>query len=143
MGLFSKNSIIKRNTILLGSAFLLLILQSCATHKAQYGKDIENHLIQNETDSSKISHTFFLVGDAGNANEGKAKETLGLLEKRLENSTKNSTLLFLGDNIYPKGFPSGEIPEEYALAQNKLTKQLELSKNFKGKTIFIPGNNDW
>ena len=59
------------------------------------------------------------------------------------NSNKKSTLLFLGDNIYPKGFPNGKYPEEHALAQNKLTKQLELSKNFKGKTIFIPGNHDW
>jgi len=27
---------------------------------------------------------------------------LGLLQNRLENSNKKSTLLFLGDNFYPK-----------------------------------------
>jgi hypothetical protein len=131
--------------LVINFAFILLglALHSCATHHAQYGKKIENHEIQNETDSTKIAHTFFLVGDAGNANEEKAQETLALLQKRLDNSNKKSTLLFLGDNIYPKGFPNGKYPEEHALAQNKLTKQLEFSKNFKGKTIFIPGNHDW
>lgn len=29
------------------------------------------------------------------------------------------------------------------MAETKLTNQLVLSKNFKGKTIFIPGNHDW
>lgn len=139
MSLSSKKCFIINVTFII----LMLALNSCATHHAQYGKNIENYTIQNETDSSKIAHTFFLVGDAGNANEDKAQETLSLLQKRIENSNKKSTLLFLGDNIYPKGFASSELPEEHALAENKLTKQLELSKNFKGKTIFIPGNHDW
>lgn len=121
----------------------VLEFQSCATHHAQYGKNIENEITQNASDTSRIAHTFYLVGDAGNANEVKAQEGLALLKNRLEKSNNKSTLLFLGDNIYPKGFPSGKFPEEHALAQNKLTKQLELSKNFKGKTIFIPGNHDW
>jgi hypothetical protein len=33
-------------------------------------------------DSSKISHTFYLIGDAGNANEEKAQQTISLLEDR-------------------------------------------------------------
>lgn len=138
MGLFSKNCSINFSFI-----FLMLLLQSCATHHAQYGKNIENHVIQNETDSSKIAHTFFLVGDVGSPNKDEAQETLSFLQKRLENSNKKSTLLFLGDNIYPNGFPSNKSPEEQVSAETKLTKQLELSKNFKGKTIFIPGNHDW
>ncbi|MBW4361585.1 metallophosphoesterase [Flavobacterium sp. NAS39] len=138
MRLFSKNCSINFSFI-----FLMLLLQSCATHHSQYGKNIENEITQNTSDTARISHTFFLVGDAGNPNKDKALETFSLLRKKLENSNKKSTLLFLGDNIYPNGFPSGVIPEEYAEAQNKLTKQLELSKNFKGKTIFIPGNHDW
>ena len=122
---------------------LVLAVQSCATHHVQYGKKIENRIILNETDSSKIAHTFYLIGDAGNADEEKAQQTLGLLQNRLENSDKKSTLLFLGDNIYPKGFPKKDVPEERVLAESKLKNQLQLSKNFKGKTIFIPGNHDW
>lgn len=143
MILFSKKRLTKGNTINYAIIVLVLVLQSCATHQAQYSKSTENEISQNTSDTSRIAHTFFLVGDAGNAEEDKAQETLALLQKRLVNSNKKSTLLFLGDNIYPKGFPNGKYPEEHALAQNKLTKQLELSKNFKGKTIFIPGNHDW
>ncbi|PKB18289.1 metallophosphoesterase [Flavobacterium sp. 5] len=122
---------------------LLFILNSCATHHAQYGKEATKPVEQSEIDSSTIAHTFYLVGDAGNADEDKSKETLALLENRLEHSSKNSTLLFLGDNIYPKGFPNSDDKKEQDLAKTKLTNQLQLSKNFKGKTIFIPGNHDW
>lgn len=143
MELFLDNHFINRNKTTIGFIILFLILQSCATHQVQFGKNIENPVSLNATDSSKIAHTFFLVGDAGNANEDKAQQTLKLLENRLKKSDKNSTLLFLGDNIYPKGLPNTDHPEERILAETKLTNQLNLSKDFKGKTIFIPGNHDW
>ena len=143
MRLFLKKYFTKRTISFFGFTFLLLILESCATHHAQYGKNITEPISENEPDSTQIKHTFYLVGDAGNADEHKAKETLSLLENRLENSSKKSTLLFLGDNIYPKGFPNADNPTEQDLAKTKLTNQLQLAKNFKGKTIFIPGNHDW
>ncbi|HSN48666.1 MAG TPA: metallophosphoesterase, partial [Flavobacterium sp.] len=119
------------------------IFQSCATHHAQFGKNIKNPETKNAADSSKIAHTFYLIGDAGNANEKKAQQTLGLLEERLAKANKNGTLLFLGDNIYPKGLPTTDDQNERITAESKLTIQLKLSKSFKGKTIFIPGNHDW
>ena len=123
--------------------FTALIFQSCATRHAQFGKNITNPVAQNTADSSKISHTFFLIGDAGATDEKNNKQTITLLENRLKKATQNATLLFLGDNIYPKGLPTAENTNERLLAENKLTNQMKLSKNFKGKTIFIPGNHDW
>jgi hypothetical protein len=143
MELFLDNSFKNRNKIFFGFILLFLILQSCATHHAQFGKNIKNPVTENATDTSKIAHTFFLVGDAGNANEDKAQETLGLLVNQLKKADKNATLLFLGDNIYPKGLPNTDHPNERIIAEEKLTNQLKLSKNFEGKTIFIPGNHDW
>ena len=143
MELFLDNRFKKRNKINFGFILLFLVLQSCATHHAQFGKNITNPISQNAIDSSKIVHTFYLIGDAGNANEKKAQETISLLENQLEKATKNSTLLFLGDNIYPKGLPNTDSPRKRIIAENKLTNQLKLSKNFKGKTIFIAGNHDW
>ncbi|SHG20357.1 hypothetical protein SAMN05443549_102414 [Flavobacterium fluvii] len=143
MVLFLKSCFTKRSKINFAIIVLILVAQSCATHHAQYGKNIKNYVILNETDSSKIAHTFFLIGDAGNTEEEKAQQTLAILQNRLENSNKKSTLLFLGDNIYPKGFPKNDAPEERALAETKLKNQLQLSKNFKGKTIFIPCDHDW
>lgn len=57
-------------------------------------------------------------------------------------ASSNSTLLFLGDNIYQKGLPPEDDPS-YASAQNKLKMQLKITNDFKGKTVFIPGNHDW
>ncbi|MDI6050980.1 metallophosphoesterase [Flavobacterium sp. XS2P24] len=143
MKLFSDNRFITSNKavfILFASGF---IFQSCATHHAQFGKKIKNPVLQNGTDSSKIAHTFYLIGDAGNANEEKAQQTMGLLEDRLKKANNNTTLLFLGDNIYPKGLPNTDHTNERIIAETKLKNQLQLSKDFKGKTIFIPGNHDW
>ena len=119
------------------------MLQACATHTAQYGSDTKKSIVTTEPDTSKISHTFFLIGDAGNANEPNSIKTLNLLEEQLVKSDKNATLLFLGDNIYPYGMPSESNTKERKLAETILLNQLALSKNFKGKTIFIPGNHDW
>ncbi|MBP4138510.1 metallophosphoesterase [Flavobacterium geliluteum] len=122
---------------------LILLVASCATHKVQYGKNVTADNTENATDTIKIAQTIYLVGDAGNADEEKAQQTLELLHQRLKKSGKNATLLFLGDNIYPKGFPSNNNATEKAFAETKLTNQLQLTKGFRGKTIFIPGNHDW
>lgn len=143
MKLFPDNCFINSNKIAVLLLFGLFVFQSCATHQAQFGKNSNNPLPQNATDTTKIAHTFYLIGDAGNAEEEKAQQTLALLESQLKKASENSTLLFLGDNIYPKGFPNAGSPDEQALAETKLTNQLKLSKNFKGKTIVIPGNHDW
>ncbi|MCD0475353.1 metallophosphoesterase [Flavobacterium sp. EDS] len=143
MKLFSDNHFTNKiNTYLIGILSFFLT-QSCATHHAQFGKDVENPISQNALDTTKIAHTLYLVGDAGNADEEQAQQTLELLHKRLQSSDKNSTLLFLGDNIYPYGFPNPKDIDATALAEKKLTNQLELTKGFNGKTIFIPGNHDW
>ncbi|RUT69152.1 metallophosphoesterase [Flavobacterium cupreum] len=121
----------------------LFILYSCATHKAQYGKSVSANENENATDTIKIAHTIFLVGDAGNADEEQAQQTLELLHKKLKKANKKSTLVFLGDNIYPKGFPADNNAAEKAIAETKLKNQLKLTEGFKGKTIVIPGNHDW
>ncbi|MES2747761.1 MAG: metallophosphoesterase [Bacteroidota bacterium] len=94
------------------------------------------------SDTSKISHSFYLIGDAGNAEKDSTVITLKNLKKYIDQSNKNATVLFLGDNIYPKGMPKKEAPER-PLAEHRLDTQIEAVANFKGKTIFIPGNHDW
>ena len=129
---------------------LLLLLSSCATKHAQFGKNHSNEIAlqiadtsTQIVDTSKITHTLYLIGDVGNADEPQAKHTLDLLEKRIKKSDKKSTLLFLGDNIYPHGFPDKNDDKKFKLAESKLNNQLAITKKFKGKTIFIPGEHDW
>ena len=143
MKLFLDNRFILSNKTSLLLVILGILIQSCATHTAQFGKNIKNPIAQNAVDTSKIVHTFFLIGDAGNADEIKAQQTMSLLHDQLKKASQKTTLLFLGDNIYPKGFPSTDDPDKLLLAEKKLKNQLKLSENYKGKTIFIPGNHDW
>ncbi|HJS00583.1 MAG TPA: metallophosphoesterase [Flavobacterium sp.] len=129
--------------IFTGSLFILSIITSCATHHSQFGNKAKENILTNEDETAKIAHQFFLVGDAGNADQENAKKILNALQEQLQQADKNASLLFLGDNIYPKGIPSEKDKTAYQTALSKINAQLELSKNFKGKTVFIPGNHDW
>lgn len=142
MKLFWLNVANKRNIILFKYLFVVVFLQSCATNHSQFGSKAPVTVKDNFDDPKNISHSFYLIGDAGNADELKSKEILELLKQRLQKADTNSTLLFLGDNIYPLGMPPKD-SEDRKTAEEKLNIQLALSKSFKGKTIFIPGNHDW
>lgn len=116
------------------------ILYSCATYNVKKGKNLSE--ITNSDLTAENDFTFFLVGDAGNADKKEGRNTLSLLKKQLETADKNSMLIFLGDNIYPLGMPAPS-DKGYDLAKEKLEDQLAITKNFKGKTLVIPGNHDW
>ncbi len=80
-------------------------------------------------------YSVYLIGDAGEDTiPGKA--LLMLKEELL--SHPNSTVVFLGDNIYPKGLNSKD--KKSALC---LESQLHILNNYKGSVYFIPGNHDW
>src|SRR3990167_6047126 len=103
-----------------GLFFLLpifILVQSCATFKAQYSTKAKSEFSPN---TDKVAHTFILVGDAGN---GVFKDTVDYsssLVNQLSKVTKNSTLLYLGDNIYPAGMPN----IKDSLAHNDAVKKL-------------------
>lgn len=118
---------------------ILLVFNACATHKPQYKKGVvqDEYPVQKELD-----HSFYLIGDAGYANKDSAQAVLGKFKLVLDNAPKNSTAIFLGDNIYPKGF-SKKTEEKYQLAAARIDEQIETVDNFDGRPIFIPGNHDW
>ena len=117
--------------------FLSLLLSACATYNLQV-KDDQSV----ESPDSDIEHSFYLIGDAGNSELGERTEAIKDFEQALNNAKKNSTAIFLGDNIYPSGLPK-EGSERRTLAQHRLQVQVDAVKNFKGEAIFIPGNHDW
>ena len=119
---------------------LIIVVQSCATYKPQYDNKYKEKIESNENE--KTAHTFFLVGDAGNEVFKDSLNSSYALRNILNNATKNSTLLYLGDNIYPAGMPSDNDVNRND-AEKKLQEQIDIGKSFKGKTIFIPGNHDW
>jgi len=122
-----------------GIVVLFLCLSACATLKPQYA---EKKSMNPYPTDKKIQHSFYLIGDAGNSPiDGKAI-ALQMMEKELQKASKNSTAIFLGDNIYPSGLPK-KSDKKRAFAAHQLDAQTSIVKDFKGKTIFIPGNHDW
>jgi len=121
------------------AVLVLVFFVGCATHKTKYA-DIETI---HSGDITKIPvHTFYLIGDAGDSPEGKLNPALKLFKERLASADKNSTTIFLGDNIYPAGLPTKK-DEGYDKAKNNLDAQIKTLEDFKGKPLFIPGNHDW
>lgn len=119
--------------------FLFLLISACATSKIQIA---ENQNFITKKDNLKISHSFYLIGDAGNSTLTKDSPALIYLKKKIKDASKKSTLLFLGDNVYETGIPKKK-SKNYPLAKRRIKAQTEVAKEFNGKTIFIPGNHDW
>lgn len=116
----------------------LFFINACATFKRQY----DSTGSQNTYPNKEIAHSFYLIGDAGIAGNSKSSQAVKAFESELLKASENSTVVFLGDNIYPKGLPrKGDKGRK--LAESQLNAQIGAVKNFKGKTIFIPGNHDW
>ena len=118
---------------------VFIMLNGCATYKLQYEDGISNLVFTNE---KQIEHSFYLIGDGGNSPIGTKTKALKEFKLQLDKAAKNSTALFLGDNIYPSGMPNKE-HEQRDFAEHQLNVQADAAKNFKGSAIFIPGNHDW
>jgi predicted phosphodiesterase len=90
---------------------------------------------------SPVVHSFFLVGDAGEPFV--QQHHLGdVLRQQIKKTAGASTLLYLGDNVYPKGLPEvGSTSRE--TGEMVLTTQADWIKDLHTKGIFIPGNHDW
>jgi len=122
-------------------AILLILLTSCASYNAQYGRDFKNKLGSNKN-SSDLIHELILVGNTGGNNGHSETTVLKALERYIPQQTSTQTLLFLGDNIFPLGTrKDGNLHK--SLAEEKLNAQINLAQKVKGSTIFLPGNNDW
>lgn len=85
-------------------------------------------------------HTVYLIGDAGK--DTLPGPALQLLSEMLQQDHLPATVLFLGDNVYPKGL---EKPgsRNRAVSEKKLLTQLHVADQFRGHFIMIPGNHDW
>ncbi|HKZ38650.1 MAG TPA: metallophosphoesterase, partial [Chryseolinea sp.] len=88
-----------------------------------------------------VTCTLFFVGDAGEPFI--IDDPLGrALRDRVKNSGSNTMVVFLGDNIYPKGMP-GPHERDRAMAEKIIQAQVDWIKDLDAEGIFIPGNHDW
>ncbi|MGD1945802.1 MAG: BamA/TamA family outer membrane protein [Croceivirga sp.] len=126
--------------IYLATATLFLV-SSCATYKVKYAETVSQQPLKSPV--VEPIHTFYLIGDAGKSPMGELNPVLKTLQSELIEAPKSSSVIFLGDNIYPAGMPKKEDKKAYQEAKNHLDAQISTVKEFGGRTIFIPGNHDW
>jgi hypothetical protein len=86
-----------------------------------------------------LVHSIFLIGDAG---KPALNPVLDLLKKENQKVGRKGTVIFLGNNISPKGLPPKGHPLR-AKAELAINQQIASVKDFEGHKIFIPGNQDW
>ncbi|QWX83214.1 metallophosphoesterase [Cellulophaga sp. HaHaR_3_176] len=123
------------------SLIIFLLLTGCATYHSKY-ENLEDS--KDAKTTKEISHTLYLIGDAGLSPLGGMNPVLKSFKKKLNNASENSTAIFLGDNIYPAGLPDPiDSTLAYRTAASHLNAQISTLENFKGNKFFIPGNHDW
>lgn len=118
--------------------FVLLITTSCQTSKPFYSTENKKNI----PDKAPL-HTIYLIGDAGLPQTAPLEPSLALLEKKLQASdADNTSIVFLGDNIYDEGLHAEGHPER-EVEETRINAQLDILKNFNGRIVFLPGNHDW
>ncbi len=90
----------------------------------------------------QLELSLFLIGDAG----GQAYSDEPVLKELIRQSDSLESVkrfvVFLGDNVYPKGIPAGGSPTR-ADAERRLAAQIAAIRRGGAKGILIPGNHDW
>jgi hypothetical protein len=87
-----------------------------------------------------ISQRIILIGDAGQLTDGRHPVVDAV--RNLIPLDNKTTILFLGDNLYPKGLP-GEEFNTYPIERSVLDSQLSIADGTPAKIFMIPGNHDW
>jgi hypothetical protein len=95
-----------------------------------------------DTLRSAPSYTVFLIGDAGAPAPDGTDPNLNTLRTQMQRAGANSAVIYLGDNIYQRGLPNPDEPGR-EVAEQKITSQLEILKDYPGRPFFVPGNHDW
>ncbi|HUH28216.1 ShlB/FhaC/HecB family hemolysin secretion/activation protein [Gelidibacter sp.] len=117
----------RRNILI---SLLIVTLSACATYKPQ------SKISEKERPTSKEPvHTFYVVGGLGTTETDSNPELQNLLKSYLDKANKKSTLLYTGDYL-------PENPDENE-RERYIKSQIKIAKDFKGKTVFIPGSNEW
>ena len=81
------------------------------------------------------------MGDAGAPRAG-GEPVLEALSRELAMQRVETVVVFLGDNVYPKGLPEPQDPER-AEAERSLRAQLQVVERAGAKGYFVLGNHDW
>ena len=84
----------------------------------------------------------YLIGDAGAPNPAGEPVLKALGADLALRKSGERLVVYLGDNIYMEGMPDSSAGAR-AIAERRLTPQVDVLKPTKTKGVFVPGNHDW
>lgn len=85
--------------------------------------------------------SIFLIGDAGKPDSA-GDIVLRALTQEAAAAPRGSAIVFLGDNLYPRGLPAAEDPERGEM-ERRLDAQIDVARQSGLRAVFVPGNHDW
>lgn len=90
--------------------------------------------------AAAVEVSLFLIGDAGEPDPA-GEPTLAALRAAVSGASGERLVVFLGDNLYPRGLPDSAAAGR-AEAERRLTAQLDAVQDV-ARVLLIPGNHDW
>lgn len=93
--------------------------------------------------SREVAYEIFLIGDTGDPVLYGQDPVLQTLQYHLKSASDSSSILFLGDNIYPDGMNPDSTIEAEREDQAILSRTMSVLDYYDGKAFFMPGNHDW
>ena len=114
-----------------------LTIAGCSHTKPYYHPDIPDSAKHDGKAEGKLRYRLLLLGDGGAPKPD--EPVLKTLEEWAKKDATNTSIVFLGDNMYPEGMTERKKHE----AATRLTPQLTVVKTTSVHGLFIPGNHDW
>lgn len=144
----------KPRLLRLGALTLTTITVGCATTTYIRPDLAPPGVIGREpVDASRLLSRLVLVGDAGDGADEKraaAEAVACSIAAVVRDEPELTTVVWLGDNVYPAGVPSGkpcatsrEEDRERGEATRILARQVAATHGTNAKAFFVPGNHDW
>ena len=137
-------TIYKRSHILWVIIILGLIVQGvqltivgCSHTSPYYHPDILVTEQQDVVIEDALQYRILLIGDCGQPKPD--EPVLKTLQAWASKTPEKTSIIFLGDNMYPEGMTERKQPE----ASTRLGPQIAVVKSADTHGLFIPGNHDW
>jgi len=91
--------------------------------------------------AADVDLRLFLVGDAGEPSP-RGEPVLQALGREIARDPARSMVVFLGDNLYPKGLPPPGARDRPEM-ERRLDAQVDVVKAAGVRGLIVPGNHDW